>query len=62
MIHHRAQSSTLSSDRRENTEEQVIFSFVAETPTNETHHASGNRLRSKPCPEGVDLFLDGFYH
>ncbi len=36
------------------------FSFVAETPTNETHHASGNRLTNKPYPKGVGLFLFAF--
>ena len=41
----------------ENAEEIIIFSFVAETPTIEIHHASGNRFNSKFCPKGVGLFL-----
>ena len=36
------------------------FSIVAETPTNENHHASGSRLTNKPCPKGVGLFLFAF--
>jgi hypothetical protein len=33
------------------------FSFVAETPTNESYHASGSLLTNKTCPKGLGLFL-----
>ena len=45
MIHHRAHR------------EICHFSFIAETPTNENHHASGKRFANKPCPKGVGLSL-----
>ena len=57
MIHRRA--AVFDPELRPKGERRGIypFSFVAETPTNENHHASGSRLINKPCPKGVGLFL-----
>jgi len=36
---------------------ELVFSFVAETATNENQHASGSRIYRGLCPKGLGLFL-----